>query len=196
MAKRKLNKEDIFVATDSLLVEVGYEGFHFKPLAEKLKVGRSTIYEYYSSKDDLLIAYMYHIMNNFMDDHNNIDQTQSAKEQMKELIYLFMKHERILMAIDLTPHVEKNGTDQVQHVLKQLWSHHHQMFKRIKTLVQEGIQSGQIRSDLPSGLIETMLFQSISLNKARKGQPLKEWSDAIYELLFNGIKSDKKEASR
>ncbi|GAF13868.1 fatty acid degradation regulator YsiA, TetR family [Bacillus sp. JCM 19045] len=190
MAKRKLNKEDIFVATDSLLAEVGYEGFHFKPLAEKLHVGRSTIYEYYSSKDDLLIAYMHHIMNQFMDDHEKIDQTTSVKSQMKELIYLFIKHDRILMAIDLTPHVEKNGSEQVQHVLQQLWSYHHLIFQRIKNLVAEGRKTGEIRTDLPVSLIEMMLFQSISLNKARSQEALEEWAAAIYELLFNGIKKN------
>ncbi|WP_156321164.1 hypothetical protein [Bacillus sp. JCM 19041] len=45
MARRKLNKEDIFIVTDTLLHELGYEGFHFKALADQLGVGRSTIYE-------------------------------------------------------------------------------------------------------------------------------------------------------
>ncbi|MFS0786895.1 TetR/AcrR family transcriptional regulator [Shouchella sp. 1P09AA] len=188
MARRKLNKEDIFAATDTLLHESGYEGFHFKPLASMLEVGRSTIYEYYPNKEDLLVAYMSHIMEAFLRDQQEIPLDAPVCTQLEQLIYLFMKHDRILLAIDLTPHVEKRGNEQVQLVLKQLWKHHREVFHYIHTLVENGIQVGEIRKDLPAHLIETLIFQSISLNKARKEETKDQWAAAISDLILKGIR--------
>ncbi len=189
MAKRKLNKEDIFAATDALLTESGYEGFHFKPLAMLLDVGRSTIYEYYPNKEELLVAYMSHIMEAFVQDQKHISPTETVFVQLEKLIYLFMKHDRILLAIDLTPHIEKKANERVKVVLKQLWTHHHQVFDYIRKLVTAGIESGEIRQDVPAHLVETLIFQSISLNKARKTESKEAWASAISELIVKGIRS-------
>ncbi|WP_078390967.1 TetR/AcrR family transcriptional regulator [Shouchella patagoniensis] len=189
MARRKLNKEDIFIATDGLLHELGYEGFHFKALADQLGVGRSTIYEYYRSKEDLITAYMLHIMEAFIEDRDKLDQTARPLEQLRGLLHLFMKHDRILLAIELTPHVQKSSSDHVQQILNHLWKHHHIVFAQIKELVVAGIKCGEIRSDLPVKLIEAALFQAISLNKARNQETTEEWANAVFDMLFSGIRT-------
>ena len=52
--QKKMDEAAMLRETEKLLLERGYEGFSFKALSANLDIARSTIYEYYSHKDDLI----------------------------------------------------------------------------------------------------------------------------------------------
>ena len=62
MARQKLHIDELYEVSGKILVEKGYAGFHFKLVADQLNVSRSTIYEYFSNKDELIASLMVHLM--------------------------------------------------------------------------------------------------------------------------------------
>lgn len=62
MTRRKLHKPELMKVTEKLLLEQGYGGFNFSTVASLLNIGRTTLYEYYASKDELIVDYMNELM--------------------------------------------------------------------------------------------------------------------------------------
>src|SRR5699024_12361935 len=81
----------------------GYGGFNFSVLSTQLNVGRSTLYEYYASKDELVADYMTELMVTYTNELNIISQADDAEEQMIKLIQLMIKYAHIHDVLQMIP---------------------------------------------------------------------------------------------
>ena len=67
MAPDDSSKEAIMSATFDALCERGYANLTMQSIADEFDKSKSLIHYHYDSKDDLLAAFMYHLLENFVD---------------------------------------------------------------------------------------------------------------------------------
>ncbi|KHE66771.1 TetR/AcrR family transcriptional regulator, partial [Halobacillus sp. BBL2006] len=93
--KKALTKNDVFMATGEVLKKEGLHGVHFKKLAAMLDVGRSTLYEYFDNKDDLLLAYMRTLMDEMNEKVESIPSEDPPNKKLYQLLRIILTHAQI-----------------------------------------------------------------------------------------------------
>ncbi len=184
MARRKVDKQELFAVTEALLLERGYNGFHFGVLSERLGVGRSTIYEYYSSKEQLILVYMQRVMNQIMKECQEW-ASDPALKRLKGYLAVFMRYSQIHRITQILPMIDRSVSPEVNASIKQLSDSHQTVYSWIVDAIEEAKSEGEIRRDLSTSLIAAMIFSSIQLPDAMRGEQIS--GDQVFRLLYEGF---------
>jgi AcrR family transcriptional regulator len=185
MARRKVEKVTLFSATESLLIEQGYRGFHLKALSERLKIGRSTLYEYYASKEELITDYLVYMLEEIFEECNEIEKTDSVS-QLKAMLKIFSKYSQLHQIVLVIPFIDPHHSQKVEASLLNLKRGHQLLYERISQLIEEGKREQAIRLDIETTVIAGTLFNTIQVPNVMKIDE-EQWSEKVLEILFNGI---------
>jgi len=180
--KKKFNEESIMKATEDLLLERGYDHFHFKALAERLEISRSTIYEYYANKEELIKAYMQRVMNSIFVELMLIESIESPLDQLKQLLNLFLRYYKIRHVFH-SPEVV--FSENMQDMMKDL----QKIREKIVEIIQKGKKMGYFRSDIPEDLIVTLIFYTIEIPHLSPNGDMEATSEYLYKIYVEGIKN-------
>ena len=170
------------------------KGFHeatISEIARKAKVSEATIYEYFSSKEELLFSIPARTTQQYEEKNREIlKHIQGAANKLRFLIDRHLSlyaenpdYANIVMLI-LKGHRNFQKTDAYKIV---------QSTARITIdVLDEGIQSGEFRSDIQPYLVRAMIWGTVEHLVPRKcllGKPddLLGLMDDIIDTLFNGI---------
>lgn len=186
MAKRKIEFQDLMAETEKLLLEKGYKAFHFKLLADRLNVARSTIYEYYSSKEELVTAYMINIMNRVTAECEALEQLPSPLEQLKALMRIFIKYSQIHQITQIIPQINRNSSPAVKSSIDRLSEDHGKLYRTIMELMEKAKETGEIRSDVPSSVLARVYFTAIEIPNDGESDH-NDWSELIFRVLYEGM---------
>lgn len=187
MAKRKIDFQDLMTETERLLLEKGYDSFHFKLLADRLNVARSTIYEYYSSKEELVTAYMVNIMNRVTAESETLDPLSSPLQQLKELMRIFIKYSQIHQITQIIPLINRNSSPAVKSSIDQLSGDHKRLYRTIMDLIEQAKRTGEIRSDVPTSVLARVYFTAIEIPNDEKSNH-RDWGELIFQVLYEGMR--------
>lgn len=185
MARKKLYYQDLMKATEKILLEQGYGGFNFSILAQTIGIGRSTLYEYYSAKDDLIADYMKNVMDHFNADLQVVAGHQDSKEQLQKLIQLMLKYSQIHNIIKILPLLE-NRSETVIQVKEQFRQDHLDILQYVRDIIEKGKRESIIRSEIPTDILSMFFFNTINDSGFL---PIEEevWADWIWNILSKGI---------
>lgn len=186
MARRKLTNAELMSATEVLLLERGYDGFHFKLLAERLNVGRSTIYEYYASKDALIVSYMDIVMRKLFSECEGLASISSPTERLRALLRVLMKYTQIHLIIKTVPQIARDASPSVRKSIELLRQYHDRMFADLQDLVEAAKTADEMRQDVPSPVIADLFFHAI-LIKNTPGLDYQSWGDLLFDVMLNGV---------
>lgn len=187
MARRKIEFQDLMTETENLLLENGYDSFHFKLLANRLNVARSTIYEYYASKEELVTAYMMNIMNRVTAEIEALDRTSSALQQLQQILRIFIKYSQIHQITQMIPLINRNSSPMVKSSIDKLSRDHDIIYANITNLMDQAKQTGDIRSDVPTSVLARVYFTAIEIPNDEDIEP-QEWSERIFRVLYDGMR--------
>lgn len=185
MAKQKMNIDELYAVTGKILVEKGYAGFHFKLVSDQLNVSRSTIYEYFSNKDELIASLMVHLMDTIMAEYEGLDVISSPMEKLRRIFDSFMKYAHLHQILLFAPFVNGESSPSVKKDMVTLRQQHHTLTSVLTEVIDSCKEAGSIRQDIPSSLIASLLFQAIQIPKSRT-VPGAEWNDMIFKVLLEG----------
>ncbi|HEX6593195.1 MAG TPA: TetR/AcrR family transcriptional regulator [Bacillota bacterium] len=185
MTRKKLEHTELMQATEKLLLEQGYGGFNFSALSTLLKIGRSTLYEYYASKDELIATYMDDLMDHYMDDLAKIVARKDAKEKLVLLIELMITYAHIHGIIKMIPLLQ-NESKKVQQVKKTFVEDHLLIIEQIRTIIEDGKRENVIREEIPTDILVNMLFQTINKPELLP-MDNEAWAQWIWEIIYVGI---------
>src|SRR5690625_274791 len=186
MARKKLQSSELMKATEKLLLEQGYGGFNFSALSTLLNIGRSTLYEYYDSKDDLIVAYMNELMVNYTDELGAIVSQENAKSQLLQLIELMIKYAHIHNILKIIP-LLKSDSDAVVKMKQNFVTDHIHIIKDIETIIENIKQKKVIREEIPTDILVNLLFNTINKPFSLKIDN-KAWAKWIWEIIYTGMK--------
>lgn len=188
--QRKMDEAEMLKETEKLLLERGYEGFSFKALSANLDIARSTIYEYYSHKDDLITDYMYILVKKVMDEMELIASKTTGLETMKEWLKTFMTYDQVHHMIGMRGQLDQSESEIARNRLKQMDGLHGKMFFMLSNQVNKAKELGEVRKDLPNELVASFFFHSI-LARPANDENIQGWAEMLNDIIENGVKPRK-----
>mgnify|MGYP001371960944 CR=1 FL=1 len=83
-------KSELLDHTKQLLLEYGYDGFHLKTLSKRLAGARSTIYQYFANKEEIVAACMKREMEEILQRASGIDETD-CMNALRQLLEIYLE---------------------------------------------------------------------------------------------------------
>jgi AcrR family transcriptional regulator len=160
---RKFNTVDLFLCTKKLITQTGYEGFTIGQLATQLNVTRSAIYKYYQNKDELLLDFMVEEMKNTLESFSSLSKSLPFLEKINLLLEKIFTYKDLHLILGIQDVIPTNGDPQLEAKKNHLSLMHHELYKPLIHVVEQGKIEGFIEMDMPNELLLGFLFQSISI---------------------------------
>jgi AcrR family transcriptional regulator len=182
-------KEAIINAALNLFVDNGFHGTATSKIAQEAGVANGTLFQYFKTKDDLVIALYIHIKDELADYiTKNTADTTDFKEEMKSQILssLFWALDnsnkfRFIQQFHASPYI---GQVEKEVLLKQNEPHF--------ALIQRGIMKGIIKPlpvDLVYSLISNQIFglyqfvTSKKLSKAKQHETIETTFEMLWDMI-------------
>lgn len=159
---KKFSRIELWDATRELILEVGYIGFTFSLLAEKLNISRAAIYKQFQKKENLIIDYMVDEMVNTVELLQSIDASGDFESQFDDLIrkiYLKKDVHQVLGFATSIPAVTEHVKEQKQ----KLMGMHRDMYAPLVRIIEQGKSEGKIDKQRSSALLLGFIFQTIDV---------------------------------
>ncbi|WP_394217337.1 TetR/AcrR family transcriptional regulator [Halobacillus trueperi] len=187
--KRILTKEEILKETGVLLRKEGIHGVHFKKLSTELQVSRSTLYEYFKNKEDLILSYMRNMMEEMTLQIESIPETDPPNKKLYSLLFIFLDHAE-------THHIDQ--------MIRELQSSDHTLALFYRTKIHEDLMgtydqmlnwiddaknTGIWKKDIESEMVADLIFHSI-LFPTRHKFGVKEMTDQLFRMIEYGVKNE------
>jgi len=189
----------ILRAAQHIFAKKGFQAATISDIAKKAKVSDATIYEYFSSKEELLFSIPAETIREYHEKNREIlPHIQGAANKLRFLIHrhlgLYTDNPDYATVVMLTLKGSRNflKTDAYK-IVQSSARNYIQVF-------EEGIQNGEFRSDIKPYLVRALIWGSIEHLVTRKsllGKPadLLDLADDIYDTIFTGIRSSKQDTT-
>ena len=179
----------ILDAVAHLIIEKGFYETSMGEIGIAAGVGKSTLYDYFPSKDDILIAYVADEIHYITTQAEAImAQKISAPEKIRRIMHKQLEYMAANkpMYMALTIEIQRLGFDSQQRIQQ----HRHAYQDMLCLLVEEGIQNGEFRPVKPLLVIRGMFsFMSMAVFTSRPtGSPEEMMQDAI-DIIFKGLEA-------
>lgn len=115
--QRAFTKSELLDATERLLMERGYDGFHLKALSEMLSGARSTIYEYYANKEEIVAACMRRTMEQTIEACEGIEQLEPVAA-IKKVLLIFLELSNFHTLMLAAPKIDETASDKARRDLE------------------------------------------------------------------------------
>lgn len=183
----------VLKAAETIFAEKGFHTATIAEIAKKAKVSEATIYEYFSTKEELLFAIP-------------AEKTSAYHEKTIEIIkYLNGAADKLRFLILRHLELYQNDPDYANVIMLILKGNRNFLKTNAYKIVQqtaryyigvlkEGIENGEFREDIEPYLVRAMIWGTIEHTVTRKsllGEPsdLTALVDDIFETIFQGIRS-------
>jgi TetR/AcrR family transcriptional regulator, fatty acid metabolism regulator protein len=197
--KNPLKGAAILRAAQHIFAKKGFQAATVSDIAKKAKVSDATIYEYFSSKEELLFSIPAETIREYHEKNREIlPHIQGAANKLRFLIHrhlgMYADNPDYATVVMLTLKGSRNflKTDAYK-IVQSSARNYIQVF-------EEGIQNGEFRSDIKPYLVRALIWGSIEHLVTRKsllGKPadLLDLADDIYDTIFTGIRSSKQDTT-
>jgi AcrR family transcriptional regulator len=199
-------KDEILEASMYVFFEKGYNTTGIADIADRVGIGKSTVYEYFDTKADLFIeTFRWFVMKSkaIMEEENKKRKSKSMKKQIAKLI-----DQRIVITCKKDKKVNVNffhlimefkSSETSEEITKKLFAalrDAHEEFKGgIVSMLKEGIKNGEFKRNLNVQIVSEILFSATmgmnmqtNLNDKFNRDAV---SKAFLKILFAGISSAK-----
>lgn len=195
--KSKLRKEQILRAAEKVFARKGFQEATISDVAREAKVSEATIYEYFSSKEELLFSIPG-------------ETTRRSKESIKFILQFLRGASNKLRAI-IHHYLWFYETNPDYAAVAMLILKQNRKFLEVEAyedvrelsrillhIVKEGIASGEFRADINLNLVRAIILGTIEhlvIRRVLLGKPesLVELSDSMTDLIIGGIQTRREE---
>jgi TetR/AcrR family fatty acid metabolism transcriptional regulator len=192
MPGKRKKKDQIIEAAVDVFAEKGFFNAKVTDVAKKAKVADGTIYNYFKSKDDLLINLFEIKMEGILTQFKKkIVETNDPVENLKEFVTLhfnIIKNDKKLAEVFQV---------ELRQSTKFLKNYHNQKFTEylniIADIIDRGKKAGFFRESINTQLIKLLIFGSIDeiarqwILGAEKKYSIHEAAEQVFEVLVGGI---------
>lgn len=182
--QRVFTNKELLDAAEQLLLERGYDGFHLKALSEKLHGARSTIYEYFANKEEIVAACMRRSMEKTVKACSMVNEEAPAKA-IKELLILFVQQSGLHKLMMDLPRVELAATEKAKVDLAFVEEGHLRIREQLLRVFASAQQSGIIRNDVPYHVLASVFYHAVDTPNWMS-IPVNQWADMLFTLWWEG----------
>jgi TetR/AcrR family fatty acid metabolism transcriptional regulator len=187
----------ILEAAENIFSKKGFQGATVSNIAKKAHVSEATIYEYFSTKEELLFSIPAEKILEYQTKNREI--LQYIKEDTHKLRFLIYRHLQLYAS-------DPNYAKVAMLILKtnrnflntDAYKVVQDSARNTTEVLEEGIESGEFRADIQPYLVRAMIWGTIEhlvIRKSLLGKPedLLSLVDEITNTIFQGILAPRKE---
>ncbi len=180
-------------AAKVLFSEIGYEATTFADLAAEAGVGRTTIYEYFSDKEDLLAslvegelpATITEMLSRLPEGSSGVDRLAALARAMVEFVAT-----DATLGLLLHREVPRLGLDS-KHRVEQA---HLDLIHEFVSLIREGVAAGHLRSlpvDVMGRIVQDIIMSGakVLIDAEDPQARLDEVTESVVSILLDGIRA-------
>jgi len=186
--KQVFTETELLEATKRLILQHGYDGFHLKLLSQHLPGARSTIYRYYSNKEEIVAACMKRAISEVIKEASKIDETDTVGA-LRQLLYIYVKESEFHR---LLGDVHKIKTDNARALedLAFVEEAHARLKDQLSGLFERAQNEGILRNDIPLPVLIGTFINLINTPNPMN-IPAKPWGSLLFEAWIGGAGSRK-----
>jgi AcrR family transcriptional regulator len=187
--QQQRRRKEIFDASVHLFLENGFNETSMREIARAAGMGKSTLYDYFKSKDEILISYFEDEIRKITENAQKIiEQELSATEKLKKIMesHLVYLVDKKLFYLKLTVEAQRLALESQQ----QIQAARHTYQDMLRGLIEEGIQTGEFRktnSLFAARTIFTLLSTAVFTSRPT-GTP-EEMLQEAFGIFFTGIQA-------
>jgi len=180
-------RHEIFASSLALFVGKGFRETSMREIAEAAKMGKSSLYDYFRTKDDILLWAVEDQMLDLTDAARKIaDQPLPAPERLRQVMQLHLSFlvSRKELYLKLMFEVQRLSIESQQRIQ----TRRHDYQDLIRRLIEGGIEEGAFRpvdSLLVARTLITLLTPTVFTSRPT-GTP-EEMLDAVFSIVLEGI---------
>ncbi len=186
-AKRDKKKEAIAQVAGRLFQEKGYDGVSLLDIAGKMELGRTTIYEYFRSKHEVLA---FHLVREMQIYHRRVTDIFGKGGPFRKTVEEFIKIQLSYGVIHsdfgrLLRALERNSSHLARRTKAQIVELHGEVYEQMTMAIRDAIGRGEIRH-LDAGLLMQLLVNATS-RPIRTTDCADKPALAILDVFWKGI---------
>ena len=187
--QQQRRRKEIFDASVHLFLEKGFHETSMREIAKAAGVGKSTLYDYFKSKDEILVSYFEDEIQKITTNAQNIAQQDlNVSEKLAQIMEFHLRYlvDNKLFYLKLTVEAQRLALGSQQQI--QVARHAYQ--DMLRALIEEGIQSGEFREINPlfaARSIFTLLSTAVFTSRPT-GTPEEMLQEAL-GIFFTGIQA-------
>jgi AcrR family transcriptional regulator len=196
---RERRVADIMAAARSVFREKGYEDAPLSDIAERANVVEGSIYRYFENKRDLLVKVIEDWYEAMLADYD--EHLAGISGTRNRLRYMIWRHLRTIYdepaLCNLMFQFLRTGKDYTHTAVHEL---NRRYTRRTLDIVREGIDAGELRSDVSLALVRDMIYGCVEHRtwaylRGEGAFDPDATADAIVELILSGLRKRHQEAA-
>lgn len=188
--EKKFSRVELWNATRELILEVGYIGFTFSLLAEKLHISRAAIYKQFHVKEELIIDYMVYEMEYSIELLQSIDATKDFDTQLSDLLRKMYSMKDVHRALGFATTIP-SITEHVTYQKQKLSTMHRDLYAPLVRIIDKGKEEGKIALQRSSAMLLGFIFQTIDVPNFEK-LTSEDLVQEMKEFILYGLIGEKK----
>jgi len=180
-------RREIFQAAVSLFLDKGFNETSMREIAEAAGVGKSTLYDYFPSKDDILLSVFIEELESLTDKARQITSLPiGADEKLRQVIAAYLDYlssnEEIYVKLSMeVQRLTQNSLERIQ-----IMRHEYQDI--VRAIIDDGIREGHFRK-IDSLLAARVILSALSpaVYATRTNSPRIQMMEDAVSLVLNGL---------
>lgn len=178
----------ILEEAEKLAFEVGYRRFNMDDLSQRLRMSKKTIYESFSSKDELFTTALNRRAGKIL---RRLQEILDLNEDAMTKLYLASKH-----IVDELSHIKPSLVKEVETFFPDVFDVYGDFYRRIVggvvNIIEEGTRTGIFRSDVNPLVFAYLVQGMVELSSnpyllIESGLSLEEVYTAFMKIIMEGI---------
>ncbi|WEK54382.1 MAG: TetR/AcrR family transcriptional regulator [Candidatus Cohnella colombiensis] len=182
--KQAFTKSELLDQTKKVLLEHGYEGFQLKLLSRGLAGARSTIYQYYANKEEIVAACMKRVMENVLHKVSAIDDSD-CMNALQQLLTVYMEEANFHQLLGYAHKINKANSAAAAHDLEFIEQAHVTLKQQLERLFVRAQEEGHLNTSIPLPAIIGVFFNLIDTPNMMN-IPIPQWSKLLYQIWLGG----------
>ncbi len=185
-AKRR---KEIFDASVHLFLSKGFNETSMREIAQAAGIGKSTLYDYFSTKDEILLSFVENELQILTEELAMIaGEAINAREKLRNLMFTYMEY----LARNEEFYIKLNY--QVQRLavnsLERIQPRRHALQDLVRQAIEEGVRDGSFRP-VNSLLATRVMFTALTpaVYTTRPSGSRQQMMEEAYRLLVEGIQA-------
>lgn len=184
--KKSFTETELLAATEKLVLEHGYEGFTLKMLSQHLPGARSTIYQYYPSKEAIVAACMKRAIQRVLSQASAVDETDPM-DALKQLLLIYLAESELHRLLGDAGKIQATYAPEVVRNLAEIEQAHQELQAQLGRLFQRAVSEESLRADLPLPVL-IGLFLNLFSTPNLMGLPKPAWGELLFDLWLHGAR--------
>lgn len=182
-------RDALFAATSELLLARGYDRTTLSDITSLAGIARTTFYEYFASKEDLLAAYVEESLPALLDDlFGSIDRDAPPEEQLGALASATLSW--VATHDTLGPILHREVPKLPPNLQDRIAVAHASLGREFVVAYRRGVEVGALRrlpTDLAGAFIEDLIMSAARVIIRDPSRDFDEVREAMLTMLFSGL---------